>query len=396
MSDLRYWLWLAQLGVSPRIARRCLRAAGGVKELFLADPRSLGSVEGIRASDVRALGRKDISQAEAIEQNCRANGISILCLQDAEYPDRLRSIEDPPLVIYVKGKLPPVDDRLCIGIVGTRKATDYGKETAARIAGELAEKGGVIVTGLAEGVDSAAAKGALKARGTVIAVLGTGVDVVYPAWNTQLQERVGQLGALVSEYPPGSTATRYSFPRRNRIISGLCLGVAVVQAPQRSGALITAAHAQEQGRDVFVVPGAVDDPGFQGSNALIRDGAQLIRGGDDILEEYSFRYPELLRQSARNRANMPEDPTKEAIDKAGSVDYSSLSEQLESLTEPELKAVEVLAQGEHFKDELIRLSGLSAQSIMAALTMLQLKGYVREENGRYRLLVRYYKDQSQV
>ena len=170
---------------------------------------------------------------------------------------------------------------------------------------------------------------------------------------------------------------------------GESAGIAVVQAPQKSGALITAAHAQEQGRDVFVVPGAVDDPGFQGSNALIRDGAQLIRGGDDILEEYSFRYPELLRQSARNRANMPEDPTKEAIDKAGSVDYSSLSEQLESLTEPELKAVEVLVGGACYKDELIRSSGLSAPSAMAALTMLQLKGYVREENGRYRLLVRY-------
>ena len=395
MSDLRYWLWLAQSGVSPRIARRCLRAAGGVKELFLADPRSLSGVEGIRASDVHALARKDISQAEAIERSCRDAGVSILCLGDSAYPDRLRSIEDPPLVIYVKGKLPPVDDRLCIGVVGTRKATDYGKETAGRIARELADKGGVIVTGLAEGVDSAAAKGALEAGGTVIAVLGTGVDVVYPAWNTQLQERVSRYGALVSEYPPGSAAARYSFPRRNRIISGLCLGVAVVQAPVRSGALITAAHAQEQGRDVFVVPGAVDDPGFQGSNALIRDGAQLIRGGDDILEEYSFRYPELLRRSAQRKAQTPEDPTKEAIDKAGSVGYSSLSEQLESLTEPELKAVEVLARGERFKDELIRMSGLSAQSVMAALTMLQLKGYVREENGRYRLLVRYT-DQSQV
>ncbi len=395
MSDLRYWLWLAQLGISPRIARRCLRAAGGVKELFLADPRSFAGVEGIRAGDVRALERKDISRAEAIELSCRKTGVRILCLQDADYPDRLRSIEDPPLVIYVRGKLPPVDDRLCIGVVGTRKATDYGKETAGRIAGELADSGGVIVTGLAEGIDSAAARGALKARGTVIAVLGTGVDVVYPAWNTQLQDTVGEQGALVSEYPPGSAAARYSFPRRNRIISGLCLGVAVVQAPQKSGALITAAHAQEQGRDVFVVPGAVDDPGFQGSNALIRDGAQLIRSGDDILEEYRFRYPELVRQAAENRAQSRDNPTKEAIDKAGSVDYSSLSEQLESLTEPELKAVEVLARGERYKDELIRMSGLSAQNVMAALTMLQLKGYVREENGKYRLLVRY-RDQSQV
>ena len=389
MSDLRYWLWLAQSGVSPRIARRCLRSVGSARELFLAAPADLRGVEGLRETDLRALKNKDISEAEAIEERCRKMGVGILCLQDADYPDRLRSIEDPPPVIYIKGKLPPVDDRLCIGVVGTRKASAYGKDTASRIAAELTEKGGVVVTGLAEGIDSAAAKGALEARGTVIAVLGTGVDVVYPAWNTQLQEAVERAGTLVSEYPPGSTATRYSFPRRNRIISGLSLGVTVVEAPARSGALITAAHAQEQGRDVFVVPGAVDDPGFQGSNALIRDGAQLIRSGADILEEYGFRYPDLLGKAARIGAESGEKPTKEAIDKDESVDYSSLSEQLESLTEPELKAVEVLAGGACYKDELIRQSGLSAQSAMAALTMLLLKGYVREENGRYRLLVRF-------
>ena len=389
MSDLRYWLWLAQSGVSPMIARRCLRAVGSVKDLFLCDPGSLRGVEGLRAGDLRALANKDISGAESIEEHCRKTGVRILCLQDADYPDRLRSIEDPPVVIYIKGKLPPVDDRLCIGVVGTRKSSEYGRDAAARIARELTGKGGVIVTGLAEGIDSAAAKGALEARGSVIAVLGTGVDVVYPAWNTSLQNTVAEAGALVSEYPPGTGATRYSFPRRNRIISGLSLGIAVVQAPQKSGALITASHAQEQGRDVFVVPGAVDDPGFLGSNALIRDGAQLIRSGEDILEEYSFRYPELLRKTARSRPESGADPTKEAIDNTSTVDYSSLSEQLEGLTEPELKAVEVLAGGACFKDELIQRSGLSAQSAMAALTMLQLKGYVREEGGRYRLLVRY-------
>ena len=242
MSDLRYWLWLAQSGVSPRIARRCLRSVGSARELFLAQPADLRGVEGLREADLRALKNKDISEAEAIEERCRKMGVGILCLQDADYPDRLRSIEDPPPVIYIKGKLPPVDDRLCIGVVGTRKASAYGKDTASRIAAELTEKGGVVVTGLAEGIDSAAAKGALEARGTVIAVLGTGVDVVYPAWNTQLQEAVERAGTLVSEYPPGSTATRYSFPRRNRIISGLSLGVTVVEAPARSGALITAAQ----------------------------------------------------------------------------------------------------------------------------------------------------------
>ena len=390
MSDLRYWLWLACLrGLSPGAAGRYLRAVGTPRELFLAGEDRLRLVEGARAAEVKALCFKDISQAEAIEENCRRQGIRILCLQDAAYPDRLRNIDDPPLVIYVKGKLPPVDDRLCIGVVGTRKATDYGKETAARIAGELAGWNAITVTGLAEGIDSAAARGALKAGGCVIGVLGTGVDRVYPAWNEQLQEAVEHAGALVSEYPPGTGATRYSFPQRNRIISGLSMGVVVVQAPLRSGALITAGFAQEQGRDVFVVPGAVDDPGFQGSNSLIREGAQLVRGSVDILEEYRFRCPELLQASAAQRQKNGNETTKSPIDKVEAVDYSSLTEQLESLTAAELNAVEALARGACYADELIRRSGLPAPEVMAALTMLQLKGYVREESGKYRLLVRY-------
>ena len=390
MSDLRYWLWLSSLrGLTPGAAGRCLRSVGSPRELFLAGEDRLRRLEGIRANELKALCDKDISRAEAIEESCRQQGIRILCMRDASYPDRLRNISDPPLVIYIKGKLPPVDDRLCIGIVGTRKATDYGKETAAHIAGELAAWDAITVTGLAEGIDSSAARGALKAGGKVIGVLGTGVDQVYPAWNRELQETIGRVGTLVSEYPPGTGATRYSFPQRNRIISGLSLGVVVVQAPLKSGALITAGFAQEQGRDVFVVPGAVDDPGFQGSNSLIREGAQLVRGSADILEEYRFRCPQLIRSVAARSPKNSADTTKPTIDKAEPVDYSSLTEQLESLTAAELNTVEALARGACYADELIRRSGLPAQEVMAALTMLQLKGYVRDENGKYRLLVRY-------
>lgn len=390
MSDLRFWLWLSSLrGLTPGAAGRCLRAIGSPRELFLAGEDRLRRLEGIRANEVTALCDKDISRAEAIEESCRQQGIRILCMRDAAYPERLRNISDPPLVIYVKGKLPPVDDRLCIGVVGTRKATDYGKETAARIAGELSAWDAITVTGLAEGIDSAAAQGALQARGKVIAVLGTGVDRVYPAWNQKLQDAVAKVGALVSEYPPGTGATRYSFPQRNRIISGLSMGVVVVQAPQKSGALITAGFAQEQGRDVFVVPGAVDDPGFQGSNSLIREGAQLVRGSADILEEYRFRCPDLIRYKPVRDVKNGAEATNSPIDKVKPVDYSSLTEQLESLTAAELKAVEALAGGACYADELIRRCGIPAPEVMAALTMLQLKEYVREESGKYRLLVRY-------
>lgn len=393
MSDVRYWLWLSRLkGVTAFAAKRYLHAFPSVKALYLAGEMELRQVEAARESEIRALLNKNIAEAESIEEACRARGIRILCLPDAAYPDRLRSIDDPPLVLYVRGQLPPVDERLCVGVVGTRKSTDYGRETAGRIAGELCRQGGVIVTGLAEGIDSAAAQGALRTRGQVIAVLGTGLDRVYPARNARLQETVGQVGTLISEYPPDSSASKFSFPQRNRIISGLSLGVVVVQAPQRSGALITAARAQEQGRDVFVVPGAVDDPGFLGSNSLIRDGATLIRSGRDVLEEYRFRCPELLRNGTHSAAegeNGSQKPTKEAIDKNNTVAYDTLSEQLDSLSEQELKLVGALAQGELFADELIRRSGLEAGDGMAALTMLQLRGYVREQNGRQKLVVRY-------
>lgn len=388
MSDLRYWLWLANLpGMSAFAAKRYLAAFPSLKALYLAGEADFRQVPGAKPSEVKLLCQKDIHTAEMIEQSCREKGIQVLCMQDAAYPDRLRNIDDPPLVIYVKGELPPVDDRLCIAVVGTRKCSEYGRETARRIGSELAAHGAVIVTGLADGVDSSAAEGALRVGGSVIGVLGCGVDIVYPAKNAELQNAVAKTGALVSEFPPGTPPAGWHFPVRNRIISGLSLGVTVVEAPQKSGSLITASLAQEQGRDVFVVPGAVTDPGFQGSNALIRDGAQLIFGGTDILEEYRFRYPELLRETKPSAPPVREKATNGALDKRESEDYHSLKEQLESLTEPEIKLVGALSEGTQYPDELLRRSGLSASAGMAALTMLEIKGYVREENGRYRLLV---------
>ena len=169
MSDLRYWLWLSSLrGLNPAAAARYLRAVGSPRDLFLARESTLRRVEGAAENEIQAIcSSKDISRAEAIEENCRRQGIRILCLKDASYPERLRNIYDPPLVLYIKGVLPPVDDRLCIGVVGTRKATDYGMDTAARLAGELSAWDSVTVTGLADGIDSAAARGALKAGGKV-------------------------------------------------------------------------------------------------------------------------------------------------------------------------------------------------------------------------------------
>lgn len=389
MSDLNCWLWLSQCkGVSAAGAQKYLRRFGSAKGVYYAPESELREAEGATAQEVKALLNRDLARAERIRAACEKQGVRILCLQDADYPERLRNIPDPPSVLYVKGNLPPVDDRLTIGVVGTRRASSYGREMAESIGRDLAEAGAIVVTGLAEGIDSSAAKGALKGRGNVIAVLGTSTDKVYPAWNDKLQGTVAENGALVSEYPPGTGPTRASFPQRNRIISGLSLGIAVVQAPQKSGSLITAARAQEHGRDVFVVPGMANDAGFAGSHALIRDGAQLVCSGEDILEEYRFRYPRLIGFRSGKRERKGSDGVcRPELDKAGDVGYHALKEQLAELTEAELELVGLLAGGEKHSDDLIAATGRDPGEVITSLVMLQLKGYVAEEDRRYRLLV---------
>ena len=388
MSDLSCWLWLASCkGLSAARAQKYLHRFGSAKEIYYAPESELRQVEGATAQELKALLNRDLSLADGIRSDCARLGIRILCLQDADYPERLRNIPDPPSVLYVQGTLPSVDDRLTIGVVGTRSASVYGREMAESLGKSLGEAGAVVVTGLAEGIDSAAAKGALRGHGTVIAVLGTSTDKVYPTWNGKLQDAVAKTGALVSEYPPGTGPTKAAFPQRNRIISGLSLGIAVVQAPEKSGSLITAARAQEQGRDVFVVPGMANDRSFAGSHALIRDGAQLVCTGEDILEDYRFRYPRLLdfrRRKGNNGAAKGEHPN---LDKPVDSGYHALKEQLAELSELELELVGLLAGGDKHSDDLIAATGREAGEVLTTLTMLQLKGYVQEENRRYRLLV---------
>ena len=388
MSDQRCWLWLStRKGLSAAAVQKFLWRFGSAMHIYYASEDDLRWVENVTDREIRALLDRDMALAESIQETCAKQGVRILCLQDADYPARLRSIPDPPPVLYVKGTLPPVDDKLTVGGVGTRRASDYGKRMAEDIGRGLAEAGAVVITGLAEGIDSAAARGAIQGHGSVIAVLGTSTDKVYPSWNGKLQDTVAKIGALVSEYPPGTGPTRSSFPQRNRIISGLSLGITVVQAPQKSGSLITAARAQEQGRDVFVVPGLANDQGFMGSHALIRDGAQLVCTAEDILEEYRFLYPHLVdirRKRTVSKAAFSEKPN---LDKPGDVGYHALKEQLAELTEAELELVRLLAGGEKHSDDLIAAAGREAGEVLTALTMLQLKGYVAEENRVYRLLV---------
>ena len=221
----------------------------------------------------------------------------MLTFSDAAYPGRLKNIYDPPVLLYYKGKLPLLDDLMSVAVVGTRDCTPYGVNCAEKLGFGLASGGAVVVSGLAKGIDAAATRGALRAGGITIGVTGNGLDVHYPYESRYLYEDVAASGVLLSEYPPGTEPAPAHFPIRNRIISGLSLAALVVEAPERSGALITAATALEQGRDVFSVPGPIDAPTSVGCNRLIRDGAGLVTDASDILREYEGRFTLNLKEA---------------------------------------------------------------------------------------------------
>ena len=303
MSSLKHWIWLSSLcGIGPVTTARLLRRFGTPESVFRAQEDELHDIEGVRPADIAKLANKDVSAANKILAACAELRCRIITLQDAEYPERLRNIYDPPAVLYALGCLPIIDEEPVVAVVGTRECTPYGLSSAESISNMLSNRGIIVTTGMARGVDTAAARGALRGGGRVIGVVGSGLDIVYPPENKALFDAVACHGAIISEYPPGTPAVRAHFPARNRILSGISLGVAVIEAPRRSGALITASKALEQGRDVFTLPGNVDARSCEGSNALLREGAIPILSGEDIISEYADLFPEKISPIAQEEA----------------------------------------------------------------------------------------------
>ena len=258
MSNLKYWLWLTSLR-EPRNTekRELLRRLGGPERLYYAEEEEL-ALTGLGRRGVEALADKSMDAAERILERCDSLGLRILTMEDTEYPQRLKSVYDPPLLLYVQGRLPQFDDECAVAVVGTRTCTPYGELSAEKLSFAMAKQGALILSGLAKGIDAAAHRGALRAGGCTVGVIAGGHDIVYPPSSRYLYEDVAAAGAILSEYPPGTEHRGSHFPVRNRIISGLSVAALVVEAPARSGALITAHTALEQGRDVFAVPGPID------------------------------------------------------------------------------------------------------------------------------------------
>lgn len=392
MAGTKYWVWLSEhKGLSTRVKLQLLEHFGTPENIYYADAEEYLHVEGMTQKLAAQLADKSTTAADRILGDCERLGLRILTMQDADYPVRLRNIYEPPCLLYVKGRLPEIDEEAAIAMVGTRDATPYGIETAETLAFSLAKQGALIVSGAASGVDSASHRGALRAGAKTVAVLGCGLDVVYPAGNEWLYRDIVAAGALLSEYPPGTPAVGMHFPVRNRIISGLCLATVVVEAPERSGALITARTALEQGRDVFAVPGAINAPKSRGCNRLIADGAAaLVADSRDILWEYEASYPHKvhcapveLPQTLGYQARQEETAAKAAArEEREKLPVLDLREGQASLTDDQVRILRRLKDGEMQVDDLIEAVELPTRRVLSALTVLEIEGYVAENGGK--------------
>ena len=402
MAMLKYWIWLsARKNLKLNTGEDLVDFFGSPEKVYLAGEDELRKTGLVKKEELPSLLDKDLDQAQKTISFCHKYKVKILTINDSAYPDRLRNIYGAPLVLYVLGRLPDMDDEAAVAIVGTRKCTDYGEKNAERIAKEYAGCGGVVVTGLATGIDSAAARGAIKGGGQVVAVLGSGINVLYPASNKKLFREVFRHGAIITEFPPGTRPERWNFPRRNRIISGLSVGVLVVEAPVKSGSLITAARAAEQGRDVFVLPGDVDKETFAGSMGLLKDGAGVITSGYELVDEYIALYPDKLQireseESESTRENTGErhnkdvkkeqidnKSTKKAVDNKNSIEYIDIKDKIDSISDDEKAVMAFMQTGVAVHiDEIIANTGLPASKVASALTLLQLKGYVSQHTGK--------------
>ena len=358
-SCLKYWIWLSSLmQITPRRKLQLIEYFGDPAYIWESTEAEL------RASNICTprmlsvlLDRQNRKNAEKLMEEVFKSDAEVITIKDDIYPENLKYIADPPVALYIKGTLRK--DEVYIAVVGSRKASSYGLETAQRLSWELAANGVTIVSGMARGIDSKAHWGALSGGGRTIAVLGCGIDIIYPPENAELMEKICKLGAIISEYAPGTPPIAVNFPARNRIISGLSQGVAVIEASEKSGSLITAEYALDQGREVYAVPGNINSFNSTGTNKLLKDGAKLVTNGGDILEDLKIGY------------NFKSAYTKE----------KKLSGALLKGNEKTI-AMRLLDGPAHI-DAIARDCGISVQLAGSVLVMLELSGFVEHLPGRY-------------
>lgn len=400
MSEIRYWIWLSSLEIRARVKNLLLARYGGPRELYYAPKGEYSSIAGLNEREIALLENKSLERADDILGRCFEKNIKTITAADAAFPNRLAALYDPPVVLYVRGNLPTIDDEAAVAVVGTRSASPYGLRTAQRLGYEISACGGLVISGLTAGIDAAAAQGALRCGGRCVGVLGTAID---SSWGGELARSVWASGALVSEYAPGTVTQNWFYRERNRITAGLAVCTVVVEAPEKSGALLFADEASSQGKEVFAVPGNIDAPNSAGIIALMRDGAIPVSGGWDILSGYSERFrgrlknrivsdveftvesedtPEKEPAKTGTKAPRVRKSRKKDVDKPETEDYIDLRKQLENLSEEQLAVVSAIkTPGTHI-DDIIERSGLTAAQVLSNLTLLQIDGYVTQEPGK--------------
>ncbi|MFN8637745.1 MAG: DNA-processing protein DprA, partial [Chloroflexota bacterium] len=350
LDERIYWVLLTMVKqIGPARFGRLLDRFGSAEAAWHASLLDLTGV-GLERRAVESLGKLRASlDPEAEWRRLEQQGVSVVILDDPTYPTALREIADPPPVLYARGELSPADD-WAIAVVGTRRASIYGRQATERIVSDVARAGVTVVSGLAKGIDTVAHRAALTAGGRTIAVLGSGLDRVYPEENRALADRIAASGAVLTEYPLGTPPDATNFPRRNRIVSGLARATLVVEADHKSGAMITATQAAEQGRDVFAVPGSIFSPLSAGPHQLIREGAKVVTDASDILEELHLT---AVVEERATREALPADPTEAAL-------------------------LRLLSDEPTHVDDLTRGAQLASATVTATLTILELKGLARQ------------------
>ncbi len=399
----KHWIWLTtRKGIGARGCAALLNLFESAEHIYELGPKDYENTEGFERRWLEPLSDKSLETAEKILRDCDEHEIEVLTMAHEEYPERLRNIPDPPAVLYYRGKFPMVDEEAAIAVVGSRKCSAYGLLHAKQFSKLIATSGGVVVSGGARGIDTMALRGALDSQTPVVCVLGNGLDISYPKENRYLFRDICHHGCLISEYPPGTPPDKGNFPRRNRIISGLSLGVLVVEAPEKSGALITAQHALEQGRDVFAIPGNIGVKHCAGSNALLREGAFLVDNGWEVLKQYIDLFPDKLTDgriaesmervfraryecaaAVYSPISVQRNDDKKVVDNPPMKIYSDEKEKQILLNGPQQDILTLLTDQPIHCDELTAKSGLPARVVSSCLTVLQIQGLAEKCSGNY-------------
>ena len=363
MDNTILWLWLHQtVRLSAVKERRLYEHFGSIEAIYGAVLSDYTELEILKAEDLNRLCDKDTSSAIKAEKDLAKLNTRIVTIDSPLYPDLLKKIIDPPFVLYCRGRFVDLNDRFAIAMVGTRKPTNYGRQTAFNLARELSLAGTVIVSGMALGIDAKSHEGALSGGTPTVAVIGCGVDIAYPKTNAPIMKKIMENGMVISEYPPGTPPEKYHFPERNRIISGLCQGTLVVEADFKSGSLITAKTAREQNRDVFAVPGNINSIMSKGTNYLLKDGAFFVTCAEDVTKCYHLDYPELFLAKARE---------------------SSPTQYTEDNSSPEAKILRAIGENTVHTDSICSVTGLDIGTVNSTLLMMELTGKVIKMPGGY-------------